>query len=994
MYLGVINYGDPRGIITYLTTVTSKKDTENFIKIIYLVKDTPSELRQFIAVYAPSHSGKTQLACALDKYTEYPLIRYDSTIEVNHVEKSLFVCLRISCAEAFSSMSLSSQTVNRNIFGITLYKVVSKDCEFILRNKTQLLFKSDHDKKSYFSVSCLSWIFNDHHPSYTVGFFVEWIKRRISGEETEALMSSGSLSFMVRPRTINEALKELTVGNDKPIVVILDEYSLYRETGDKNEQFLLLRNIMRACRFVVILMGTNANALNMTDQMAMGSPSSGFEQMLWAQVIVNIFSSEEVLCIPTQIGSIETRQVDPIQNWIQLGQGCLRPGFLKAFIRKLESIDNNSSYVQKLDASFKHLHIALTQRKASFYKMTIHWILGQVRALLSQLDQVYIDGMMLSKTVEETLINSHYAYLNCHSQLDKIPFFTLLRRGIEKKLELTPVGWSNNPQNSDDICLELEAPLESSLKRLEIKGYLTGFKVKAPCKSTMKSESKYKAGCGFPVFLNDEMGYIGFFHTDDPFPLMKSLNEIENEEGDDGLFGDLKEKLSHEVKLTTRAAFTVVFRYLIGTTSPDIYSDDIAPKSGSFVEIVVHAALVIASHKFGLGGSKFTDFLPKFIGELSLKNAENLKLDPASIVLLGSAASVQVPLFPLTNGTCSQALSSIPEVNTGTIMRCPNSDEIDGFGFSDCLKNQDCTQPGAIFLSEIKSLGGGMTLLRLIVEKAVKMQENLLKYNCKQIFPPEKSILARIPPLRQPGHHIHFFILESMSELQIKSQVELYHSCKSVNFLVASLDRAAKTIKLTNLYDQESKLFKEELSKQLAEEDKIKNAAKDTGVNDDTLTCKNETEDLEENEVDSLDSVQLEKQKVCPINPDENSKPIDTKVEPPETSEICSPKIPLTIIILPFRQLFSDDGPIQFAAQNELDNIRKAKKARINENRALFEKLKASKPLATALDDVSNALNEFEASSMSAKYSVEDIEAAELIKARDESMGLFFEKKL
>lgn len=184
--------------------------------------------------------------------------------------------------------------------------------------------------------------------SFVVGFFVSWIKSRVDGSDSKAFISSRALKFECM--TISEAKEILgdlskdprtDQNNCKPIVVFLDEFSLTEHTG-RNAYHVALRSLLKAVSIVVVTMGTNLNAANLTGK-ALNDSSS--VNMLWAQVCTNIFSPtsfSELMNINEPISSLcdlynfDLEGCDRLKLWLK---SCpsLRSGIFQYFLKSLLS---------------------------------------------------------------------------------------------------------------------------------------------------------------------------------------------------------------------------------------------------------------------------------------------------------------------------------------------------------------------------------------------------------------------------------------------------------------------------------------------------------------------------------------------------------------------------------------------------------------------------------------------------------------------------------
>lgn len=792
-WLGNIKFANSKHYIKYLKTECSSKETENIISLINLVHKFPGYQNQFIAVYAPSFAGKTQLAFALDKYTQFPLLP-DEECTPPFLEKPLSVCLRIPCETALNKGNASgeSQPINADIFCSSLHRAIKEDC-ICVDLGLKLERADDRSINLNYTMRSLYRVYFRHQRSYLLGFIVEWIVRRRNGEETSALMDSSIISFDVQPRSITQVKEELQLATSQPYVIVLDEYSLEQTDVFKKKGLRLLKNVLRACGFVVVTMGTNASTLIMTGKVALARSDSDVCPQLWSQVVTNIFSPP----VAHLLGKIKTptdphvlMKIEPIFDWIKRTNCCLRPGILERFFHQLLRSTSAKTSADILDKTLDKLHSSLAERKP-FYK-SLDWILGQVRALTSGVCQDenvlrYLRCIGISKKVEGTLIDAHYAFLNSYSSHPHIPLFALYRSRDYKGLYTGSFDWKQNTSKKQSIVLEWVDVCDASYGPLKIDNYLDNFNTSAP--GILEVEycviDFYEPTCGFPQFEQDEMGYLGLFHSQNPFVFKVKPRAFEAH--DIKLFRDLIDKLSMEnYGLTTRAAFTVAFRYICSNGDLDIQGD-----SRAFLEIVSQASLVIASYKFGISGSIFREFLPQFISELSLKRLQNVRLSKESIKLLGISTKCKMPFFPLIQATCSKELGSIPGTHTGTLKMVLNKrDEMTGIGFSDCLKDsvmmRGKSSPTGVIVTKDDYHGN----IDFDAIKASILMMMMIKNQTK--------LLAQ---LSEPEHHFHFLISEEISIVASESNIRLLDSFENINIVVATSIDSKNNIELVKLSD-------------------------------------------------------------------------------------------------------------------------------------------------------------------------------------------------
>jgi len=129
------------------------------------------------------------------------------------------------------------------------------------------------------------------------------------------------------------------------------------------------------------------------------------------------------------------------------------------------------------------------------------WLLDQVRALLSGLIQnTIIDGVAVSRTVEETLINCHCTYLNFFSSPQTIHVIALYRREMANNLYLSPLGWED--EIKDAIFNGNPVRYASGIQSIRIEANLLEFNVMALCRSSVPAARSFyfDAVCGFLVF--------------------------------------------------------------------------------------------------------------------------------------------------------------------------------------------------------------------------------------------------------------------------------------------------------------------------------------------------------------------------------------------------------------------------------------------------------------------------------------------------------------
>lgn len=737
-----------------------------FIKVIDAVHRVPGALKQFIAVYAPSLSGKTQLAISLDHYAEHPLCPHEpnSTCK-NPGSLPLKICLRLPCNSAFSNSASAMQTINESpLDPKTFTEAVSSDLRILTDNSKRPI-------EDVVSVSSVLDTFTGNK-SHTLAVFAGWIKARIDGSEFGAFRNKSSLcEITADPLNVSEFFAKCGVEpKTKPVVIVLDEFSVALQTDNTmKDRLLFLRNLLRACGVVTVLMGTNASAINMLEKGAMGRPESGAQPRLWAQVVTNIFSPLPIDQF-VEINAVRECLVEPvvrfsdgllIVKWIEEGK-CIKPGVFKSLLKSLGSPSMNGSPAKIVWQALKLAGTALIDRKPCWGNFD--YLLGQVEAMVSMSRFSH----ELNPATSVKLLNDHYASLATYNKIENLNLFAVYRKSVFNGLCLLPLAWSKIGENA--ISLEGTA-VRSELPGNEdyiIDDYL--FEGAAEAAFPIRigpPDELFSPRTGYPTFESDEIGFLALFATEAPFVLNQKLTDIEVDPRMKFKYADLADPGQ---KLTTRAALTIVLRHLHGQTQHvELHTNQAARRDGFFMELVCNSAFVIASHNAGLGGSTLVTFFPRFINEISWNRRENPRLSEKSVELLGSFAEYYIPFIPMINNTCSKSLRSIPGVHTGTLKMAKDTQRVDAIGYADCLADScPATELNrVIFTDEYKNTEEAINSNDLtggsetdgIIDKAIGMKAILTA----------KLLEMRGEDGIEPAVHFHFLTVSKLTDLRSES---------------------------------------------------------------------------------------------------------------------------------------------------------------------------------------------------------------------------------
>lgn len=235
--------------------------------------------KMFIAVCAPSLSGKTQMAISLDRFSEHPFIHSQNIIIDDYLPLRAVLRITVSHVRNPDNRSSNSQLINWTLFARAICSAVQYDFK-------RLLTKCSHlDGNSFVECANLETFFHKN-PSSFLGIIVSWIKARITGTETLNLRAGSPIHIDISPLNIQQSRHELSLSGTKPIVVVLDEFDPEYGHGLSSLEMMFIRNILRVCGFVVIVMGTNSKLAN---DVAHGNEYD-FTPVAWAQVMTNVFS--------------------------------------------------------------------------------------------------------------------------------------------------------------------------------------------------------------------------------------------------------------------------------------------------------------------------------------------------------------------------------------------------------------------------------------------------------------------------------------------------------------------------------------------------------------------------------------------------------------------------------------------------------------------------------------------------------------------------------
>lgn len=688
-------------------------------------------------------------------------------------KRLLRACFRLPCSSAFEDRE-PGQTINASPLDPQLFKAaVVTDFRRIDDLPGPL--------ESRVSVSSILAIFRKF-PSETLGIFSAWIAARCDKSERQAFLNNGTLSPPKDATTITDFTNRNQISSSKPLVFVLDEYSLAEK--DKQGHLLFLRNILRACGLVVIIMGTNSSALNMIDKDAIGSAESGYDPQLWAQVVTNIFSCSHIqqFYSPDQLKRSLRKQgmsdadIASIQQWLSKVKS-VKPGAMKQLIAGLCSQGEGLSTAEVIWGALNYVANGFYTRKGKSERIV--YLVGQVESLISTTQF----ANELQPIISSKLINEHYAFLVNYAEDRKVNLFSLYRKlgsSEDKSMWLYPLTWS--PSN-DDIRL-VGLPVDNALSEgggIYMENYLVGEFAEAVFPVILNPRSMFIPATGYPSYESDEIGYLGLFAGESFNMKYNDLREIGISRSQLGSIANLLDESNPGPQLSTRAAFTLAFRYRFSSEDPTVSNVEKSPKrDGFFPEIVSISAMVIASHKFGLVGLKFLSFLPEFVNELAWKKLPSVKLSDYSRNSLGAFANCMIPFIPMVRSTCSEALRSISGVNSGTVRMAMDKEEIGMIGYADCLR---FTNPKAspercvIITGEMKNCEDTVDYshLKPIIEKSLTVAEALTLWLGKQ----------RNDDSIRPKAHFHFVVVSRFANIQEGSWNSLAEEFPNLSVYVA-----------------------------------------------------------------------------------------------------------------------------------------------------------------------------------------------------------------
>lgn len=804
--LGYYSSTQAEEINSFFSRKVSRDDLLVFVKLCDNCKDhggvNNEENRIFISVNSPSCAGKTQMSVSLDSLSVFPLSggRNDKA--------PLFMVFRIS-VDLFQK-GKTSQTINVNLFADFFKKFSQLDYDtlhaaYVEKNPNLTPEKLSESISSIVSGSHISETFSSKK-SHLLSLMLFWIQSRRNGKESEsfqAALKKSTLKFkgFVSPLTLVEFKNQTNKLNpeNKTIVAALDEFNITKFAANTGKP-VMLRNILREARFAVITMGTNSKASNLIDTVSKGG-GSGTEAAPWVHVVTNVFSNTPIIEEASDLTLYKHETwYEAVNNWISKSP-CFRPGILRLFLLAFRELVRTTSFEVAFRMALEAVGDEMRRRKAM--GESPFWLIGQVAALLPRYraleNGVPVKGGDYNKSISvvvpadddeggkrknnqntekldvkkdensdekktyDILLSEHYAYLQTYSAHESAYFFTLQR--VNTSLYVSP--WNKEESRDGKLNFSYSGAKLSSFPKIEFSEdelfakAASVVQVKKSVAQVKKStipvgevesqetDLRFKGFSVYPSFQSDELSLMCLFSVE-PFKILRVTLNDDFVDVADRIIGH-EELQSRFVSLTSRAAVTIFHQKLYGRIAQDQNDKQKSKRPVYFLESVAMIATVIATRR-SLSGTQFLDYLPRLVGELSMRKTD-LELDQACISQLGDIGSFIFPYIPVVGGMSSIEFMNLPGVNCGYISFVRDSQGVDGIGHANCLSERQApgySKETAVYFTGEQKLHSKRILFTTIKDSCQKAKD------CRKAF---KSVKGR--PTRV---HFHFIIVAQIDK--------------------------------------------------------------------------------------------------------------------------------------------------------------------------------------------------------------------------------------
>lgn len=778
-------------ILKNVTVLNSCFYTSYLIKMILQIhglRFKTQSNKPFICIVAPSCTGKTQLAFALDNFSQHPFAKSlgnttesDST-ESNTDEIPFFhsvihiICGRTNVQDIYGSFLYSEKFMN------LLYEDFMNIKDKITKEANESRKPPEWEESQMrMLISGSSLVDNEDRRMYrSLGFLRYLIQQRENGDswakrengeakETKDHIAEASLS------EFREFIKER-----RPVVVCLDEFSASDHVS--LNQLYFCRNLLREACCVVATMGTNSKATNLSNIDGLGDWSGTQQTSTWVYLVSELPRLPYGIlceCYPKAVELLNAKK--GLRNWLLRTSNDKRiktefkpllishiPGFVDHFfeeLNKLSANDINSSEINILNIALKGLLKWLPERKNTLKGAEA--FLGQ---LLLHFAVISYDGKKYDKksNLPSCLINSYFTFLHVANDHLSEPL-SLFR--FKEDLYETVLKVHQLLDNGDNLIYNP-------------KSYLS-------------------------KFCDEELVYLTLLKL--AFTARNNTSTVSFQTEKDQL---LLFPSNHSVRMLMEQKYAPGLERCLTSVS----------RNGAFLENLGLASIVRASVLGPFSGQSFADFFLALCKQLSLVPINDVTFDFCS---LGITADFIVPFLAPVNAYFSSSFRSIEGVYAGTVIPTINETQIDGFVLpfnmmteemeklarhdiskEDSTKYQVIAEQSPISSSEkapivfkrnisssasqLKSLDDGKKGLVITVEMknyAENVEWAKIKYVCeKAINFPAKYLDENLGPKK----HVHLIFLSKKADwlyLQPESFVKTWKAEK-----MAELKQSLKTV--------------------------------------------------------------------------------------------------------------------------------------------------------------------------------------------------------
>lgn len=594
------------------------------------------------------------------------------------------------------------------------------------------------------------------HPLRTLGVIKALIQQRIGkqvqvGDVEIAAVDAGEFAQFIKQLPEN-----------LPVVVCLDEFNVSEDLV-QSFPLILLRNLLRSCPVVPVLLGTNSKVSNLVGPHSvnkLGSRGAGF---VWCRLVVKLPRFDPELAF--QRNGLEL--TPELKAWIL--KSPFRPGLTLEFLNRSNHADlNNLKNIA--DQTFIHM-------------VSCKPALGDPECLLGYFQMIFskYHAWNPGHNLPSSLIHKHLAHVLPNRALhfsDLLPFFDV-RKMPNNQLQMT---FDIFTRILEPVSIYLDISVDELLQFI----ILMGFKAAAGASGKQT----------LPQFvLNDQN-----------FQTVRSL-EIQKET----ILSAIKDGLIDIFSLSFRAIVEYCWKY---TMVSDAYKSELESRSGNMLECLATGTFVRTSASCGPAGSTLETFLPLFASELQLIKNGPLKWSSEALDLLGNVKDQIVPCTLAAGYTMSAEFRAVPGVYTGSLPDLPNKKRLDGCFIPDWFPTLVDAAAAECDIStkavEIAKEHSKMPLHQLFVTLEEKnladtlsasiLEAVLIRACANGRSSLETPFIGRedCPPL----HHVHLIVCSSLAKLTKLSLLAFKNAfSETLQLLRMTFDEEGASLGLVDLFD-------------------------------------------------------------------------------------------------------------------------------------------------------------------------------------------------